>query len=584
MKTSILLISICLLVLSCKQSNDTVDTNHVDFSISQYGSAVEPLNGTYYLQKDAFHLVFKFKKPNFILVNASHNQDLMVKALNNEELVTQPQFKQGNIIAETYFNTEKSIYTSNIASSAWLQESMQKHMFNSLEIKNGIYTATRVIENSFDLDDNYNTTIKNINKPLYLVFVVIDNNTDLKSNTELQRIAIKIDWLEGPEDAQESIENADISTYFHLLADNFALKNLPVSDDSNFNNTAITEVLDKEEANLLKLGKIYPNFFTAGYSFKVKPSHRLNIQENIRTLVLNVAKGEHELETILVNYDIDGNLIDYKIIAYDEIADGSHTISSTIEDNLITITHYWIDEEEDVTQRFKIETNGKIIPYDNLDVVLKQLNIKKEDVYEGFYTLEEITYKKSLMVIPKIAKQTDDELILDANILFVNTQTDSIEAKYTQKELWRGDAVHIISIEAHYNPYKITENTETVGVTVYYANKSHLNPYKSNVLTLFLRDEDSLKPILKDFEVYNKTERYEDDEGNGSYIESNKTITEVELEEEEKQPLNQYSILKINNKTEEAQYIFGEEQQSETHNKVEFYSYQNGTYVKDSIN
>ncbi|WGD34532.1 hypothetical protein [Olleya sp. YS] len=573
MKSFIYILFIGLLTSACQQNKPT-NPNLVALSIEQNGTNIQPKNGTVFLDKAPFNLVFKFSTPNYILVNASHSKDLMFKALNNEDLVSQPQFTLGNIIAETYFNADKSIYTSDVSSSAWLQESMDKHMFNSLRLNNGTYTATRLVENSFDLDQNYNIQIQDINQPLYLVFVVIDKNSDLKNNVELQRLTVKIDWTIQAEDAQD----VTLLNRFSQLTDAIPLKQIPLSDDTNFNNTALTEVLTKEDANILQLGKIYPNFFTAGYSFKVSPAYRLQLFDNLKTIVYNVAKGEHELETILVNYTADGDFIDHIIIAYDEIAEGQQVISSTIKDNRISKTYYWLDEENDVTEDFIIDNDGTIKPSSHLDSILQELNITQDDIYKDFFSSENVSETKQLVVIPKIARQTYNYLVLDAYILLVNAMTGTIEAKYIEENCWTSDAEKLSSIEATYQPYKISEQSETVGVTVYSFVDNPLNPYSSNRLTLFNREGDQLRPLLKDFEVYNKTEAY-DEEGNGFY---NETISNL-ITDASTITSSKFYNLEVTSRIEEVQYIFAEEQPAKHDVETELLIYKNGAYVNDSL-
>ena len=55
------------------------------------------------------------------------------------------------------------------------------------------------------------------------------------------------------------------------------------------------------------------------------------------TIVLYVSKNEHELEWVLLNYDLDEKIIALKIIAYDEITEAWSKIFAQIENGISTI-------------------------------------------------------------------------------------------------------------------------------------------------------------------------------------------------------------------------------------------------------
>lgn len=581
MKHLIYFVIICLLAISCKQSstsNDDVDTNHLDLSFVQNGETLKPINGTITLDKHPFNLVFEFPKQHFILVNASFKNDLMFKALNKETLTTQPQFILGNIIAETYFNTENSIYASSESSSAWLQESLDKHMFNNLEIKDGTYTGTRIVEHIFDQDRNQNIAIKNINAPLYLVFVVIAINDDLKDNVELQRIMVKIEWTGNTSIIEETPEE----TSFNSVVSDLRVRHLPVIDSTNFD--SIIEApyfFNAQEVELLQLEKIYSNYYEEGYDYRTTPSYRIALSEDYYTMVFTSYIDDHEMESVLVNYTLDGVLRDYNIISYDEIAESLTRVISKIDAHSITTTTTtWIEDKKEDTQRFQIDDHGiisQISLNDLTDIALAYLNINENEVVFDFFSLVEISETKTVIFIPKIAKESDDVLLIDAYLLIVNPKTGEIQSKFIEKKCWYSDALQITNIEVNYNPYRITENSETVGITVDYYGSSRVNPFVSKELTLFIRDGEALERVLKDYEIYNRTGE-NDGDGNGFYNENSRTIMIDETSG------NRFYNLKITDSIKEVEF---ENRNDKTINKYVNFGelmYQNGTYKKDSIN
>lgn len=575
-----IIFSLCILIsiFSCKEespkSQPISNSSHLDLSIEQNGKIIQPINGTITLDKVAFNLVFNFTEPNFILVNAAFNSGLMPNHLSDERPANQTQFTVGNIFTEAYFNTEKSIYVSNESSSAWLQESKDHHMFNHLDIKNGTYTATRVVENIFDLDNNHNTEIEYIDRPLYLVFVVIDGNKGLKNNKELQRITLKIEFTDDNSNAKKDV----LLAKFNKLVDYLPLKNTPLTDSTNFDNTSINNSLNKKDAKLFQLGKIYPNFYTEGYHYKVSPSYKLNVSEKFKTIVFTIFKGDHEMESLLVNYDLEGELIASIVIAYDEIAEGFSYSVSTIKNNLIVKTNtIWIEEKEEEFVYFQINDDGTLTQLNLSDVILNQLNINKDDVHKDFFDIQYISNKISLVLIPKIAKQTYEDLVLDAYVLIIDTKTGEIKSKYEAKNCWQTDAIKINSIEANYNPYKIAENSETIGITVFYFNDNPVNPYNAIELTLLVRDNFILKPLLKDYEIYSLGGE-NDGDGNGVIFENTKTIdTEINKE-------NVFYNLKVTNLNVEKKLIDYEEKIVETKETSSYLKYRNGQYIKPTDN
>jgi len=65
------------------------------------------------------------------------------------------------------------------------------------------------------------------------------------------------------------------------------------------------------------------------------------------------------METQLINYDLNGNIIDAIVVSYDEIAEGAHSSSSKIKNLTIKKTSItWMDEKEERMEYFQINKNG----------------------------------------------------------------------------------------------------------------------------------------------------------------------------------------------------------------------------------
>ena len=150
---------------------------------------------------------------------------------------------------------------------------------------------------------------------------------------------------------------------FNKIMDAIKLKKTPLVDSTNFDNFNKTAFFNKQEVNSLKLEKIYPEFYKQGYNYKATASYKIQQSQDFHTVVLTTYKGDQEMESTLIIYNLNGELIDFKIISYDEIAEGISRITSKIENNTLTITSViWLDEKQENIEIFTININGKIKP------------------------------------------------------------------------------------------------------------------------------------------------------------------------------------------------------------------------------
>ncbi len=162
-------------------------------------------------------------------------------------------------------------------------------------------------------------------------------------------------------------------------------KKVPLIDSTNFDNFKSTDFYNAEQLKVLQIKKIYPEidneieyestnkdgkppytYYSTKDDFKVASSYKLNISDKFTTIILTTYKGEHEIESSIINYDLKGNLIDFKVISYDEIAEGAFRIETKIEQTKLTISNIvWFDGRVEEKEEFKIDQNGKIKPVAN---------------------------------------------------------------------------------------------------------------------------------------------------------------------------------------------------------------------------
>ncbi|MEZ4838005.1 hypothetical protein [Flavobacterium sp.] len=135
------------------------------------------------------------------------------------------------------------------------------------------------------------------------------------------------------------------------------LKQLPLDETTNFDNVANDRFLTEEEKVVLKLDKIFTDYSQYKDAYSIRSAYKLEFSKRFYSIVINAFKGEHELEIILINYNDSEDIIDYKVIAYDEIAESISQKTATIEKNFVTIIDK-TDLEETVIEISKFHVNA----------------------------------------------------------------------------------------------------------------------------------------------------------------------------------------------------------------------------------
>jgi len=158
-----------------------------------------------------------------------------------------------------------------------------------------------------------------------------------------------------------TIQETNSRIKFNKIISQIATKRIPLIDDTNFDNFIERDFYDAKTRETLQLKKIYPNFDKEGYGYKTMPSYKIKISNAFHSIILTTFKGDHEMESVLINYDLNGNIIDYRVIAYDEIAESASRTESKIEKSKLTISDIiWFDEKKEEITEYIIEENGKV--------------------------------------------------------------------------------------------------------------------------------------------------------------------------------------------------------------------------------
>jgi len=303
---------------------------------------------------------------------------------------------------------------------------------------------------------------------------------------------------------------------FQSLISTIKTKSVPLVDNTNFDDFIEKEDYKKVDEKGLKLEEIYPDFYKEGYNYRAIASYRVEISKAFHSVVVTILKGDHEMESVLINYDLDGNITDSEVISYDEIAEGQSRIESKIEDNKLIVNNIlWVDKKQETTEVFEILDNGKIklITTNNsedlslIDEVIQQLNLNKQKIKSGLIVskIQPNNSNETIVVIPEIVGEEDEHFLeLNSHVVLVNNTTRKITHKYFESYKtngWTSDAIELREITIDTAPYNITGDKRAFGIRVYYVGSSRANPYANKTISLFVKSDDTLKKVLHNYDV-----------------------------------------------------------------------------------
>ncbi|EZH73416.1 hypothetical protein ATO12_15870 [Aquimarina atlantica] len=345
-------------------------------------------------------------------------------------------------------------------------------------------------------------------KKRYILILLIFISCTPKAKDKEETVVKAQDVVELAGDMPEKTNN----TSFDSIIREIKIKSIPLVDKTNFDSFIDPDDYNEVNIEALKLKKLYPNFDKEGYNYKAIASYRIELSKEFYTIVITIRKGDNEMESVLINYDLIGNIIDSKVISYDEIAEGQSRIESKIEENKLTINNIlWIDKKKIETTSFQIKTNGKIEPISQeenlIDSVIEQLNLDKLKIKEEFIVskVQPHNPNETIVVIPEIAGEDDEHLFeLNSYIVLVDNTTQKITHKYFESSKtngWVSDAVVLSEILIDTAPYIIAQNTRAFGVRVFHYGMSKPNPYSNRTISLFVKSGDTLKKVLHNYDV-----------------------------------------------------------------------------------
>ncbi len=318
-------------------------------------------------------------------------------------------------------------------------------------------------------------------------------------------------------------------------------KTLPVVEMTNFDSFIDEDDYDEIDAEALQLDQIYPDFNSEGYNYRVITGYTIPVNTNFHTIVTTIKHGDNEMETIMINYDTEGNIIDHKQVAFDEIAEGmSRTVSRISENKIIAHHILWSEIKEIEEIEYEIRGDGTIKKIDT-----KRLN----DSLENFTMINSVLMDleldwvqtktdliatrvnpenpdETIVAIPEIVDEGEQYFDLNSHIIIADNRSGKITHKYfesNQTNQWVSDAIELDEIQIGPNSFKITENKTAFGLYVSYFGHSRANPYQNKTLSLFIKSENSLVKVLADYTVVNNGGEWDGD-CDGKFKDEQKTV------------------------------------------------------------
>lgn len=161
---------------------------------------------------------------------------------------------------------------------------------------------------------------------------------------------------------QSTVQPTAKTSNFKEVLTNMYSRSLPLTEATNFDDFIEAEDHKEIDKKSLQLEKLYPDLNTENSGYRAIRNYRLEVSDTFYTVVVTLLKNEHEMESILINYGLNGKIIDSKVVSYDEIAEGQSQINSKIKKDMLTVdTIFWGNEKQITTTTFKILDSGRII-------------------------------------------------------------------------------------------------------------------------------------------------------------------------------------------------------------------------------
>lgn len=141
----------------------------------------------------------------------------------------------------------------------------------------------------------------------------------------------------------------------YSFLEKYPTKNVPLVDSISFTNSKHKKLLTNKQKRNLKLDSLFSKNLKIGISYKPL------LSKKYQSIVYYFYLDEHNLQSVLVNYDNLFNIIDMQLVASSEKSDNLLRTTSIIYKDKIKLNEYNFQLSKLPTELlFLISSNGKI--------------------------------------------------------------------------------------------------------------------------------------------------------------------------------------------------------------------------------
>ncbi|WP_186754057.1 PA3715 family protein [Echinicola salinicaeni] len=362
-------------------------------------------------------------------------------------------------------------------------------------------------------------------------------------------------------------------------------KTLPQIENTSFDSFIDENDFAQIDFKALKLDKLYPDLNFEDQNARAIDIYTIPIRNDYHSVVVTLLKSEHEMESILINYNTEGEIIDHELVSYDEIAEGMSQVVSRISENRLTLHRIFYGNSKEVEQiEFEIRWDGTIekVASQSLNKTFKDFTLIDAAIVS--LGLDWVQTKTSMiktrvypenpdetfLVIPEIVDEGEQYFELNSHVIITDNREGKITHRYfesNQTNQWISDAIELREINIDTSQFQLSEEMKAYGIKVNFLGMSRVNPYSNQTWSLFIKSGDTLEKILSNYAIKDFSGEWD---GNcaGEFVNEEKIVFPGTHK------TKGYFDLWVNNKIAETKEYENEEEDCQTEN-----SYQ----IKNSI-
>ena len=185
-------------LFDCSNKNIIKDdaADGIDISVEQSGQNISIVDDTVEIRRIKFSLIFRFKQPDSVLLNASFHPETFNNAYEGLPLDELAGFKDTGITEELY-NKNSALYISYKSPNYWYYVDDNDHRFTNIVKGENGFICTREIASFIDFDGSGDKSNigSAMQKEFYLVIVKSEWNRDYTKRIERSRRMIKFKFI-----------------------------------------------------------------------------------------------------------------------------------------------------------------------------------------------------------------------------------------------------------------------------------------------------------------------------------------------------------------------------------------------------